>query len=87
MELNYRKNNNKVLFESINKNEFLDIESVQNYIPLYNNFFNLNNSNYNAINLNNKYKIENILEKVNYNKFVGEISDMCNNKFNKSVFV
>ena len=63
MELNYRKNNNKVLFESINKNEFLDIESVQNYIPLYNNFFNLNNSNYNSINLNNKYKIENILLK------------------------
>ena len=87
MELNYRKNNNKVLFESINKNEFLDIESVQNYIPLYNNFFNLNNNNFNAINLNNKYKIENILEKVNYNKFLGEISDICNNKFNKSVFV
>ena len=42
MELNYKKNNNKQLFEIINKNEFLDIENIQNYIPLYNVFFDLN---------------------------------------------
>ena len=87
MELNYKKNNNKQLFETINKNEFLDIENIQNYIPLYNNYFQLNNTNYNAINLNNSYRIENILEKINYNKFLGEICDACNNKCNKNVFV
>ena len=87
MELNYKKNNNKQLFETINKNEFLDIENIQNYIPLYNNYFQLNNSNYNTINLNNKFRLENILKKENYNKFLGEISDPCNNKCNKNVFV
>ena len=87
MELNYRKNNNKQLFENFNNSEFLDIENSQNYFPLYNTFFSLNSSNYNAINLNNKYKLELILEKINYNKFLATIKDICNNKFNKEVFV
>ena len=87
MELNYRKNNNKQLFENFNNSEFLDIENSQNYFPLYNTFFSLNSSNYNAINLNNKYKLELILEKINYNKFLATITDICNNKFNKEVFV
>ena len=87
MEINYRKNNNKQLFENFNNSELLDIENSQNYFPLYNNFFNLNSSNYNAINLNNKYKLEQILEKINYNKFLATITDVCNNKFNKEVFI
>ena len=87
MEINYKKNNNKQLFENFNNNELLDIESSQNYFPLYNNFFNLNNTNYNAINLNNKYSLELILEKINYNKFLATITDICNNKSKKEVFI
>jgi hypothetical protein len=87
MEINYKKNNNKQLFENFNNSDFLHIENSQNYFPLYNNFFNLNSTNYNAINLNNKYKLELILEKINYNKFLATITDICNNKFNKEVFV
>ena len=87
MEINYRKNNNKQLFENFNNSDFLNIENSQNYFPLYNNFFNLNNSNYNAINLNNKYRVEAILEKINYNKFLGTITDICNNKSKKEVFI
>lgn len=87
MELNYRKNNNKQLFENFNNSDFLDIENSQNYFPLYNTFFNLNSSNYNAINLNNKYRLEVILEKINYNKFLATIIDICDNKFNKEVFI
>ena len=87
MEINYRKNNNKELFEIINKNDLLDIENPQNYYPLYNNFFNLNSNNYNAINLNNKYRLELITEKINYNRFLGTLTDICNNKFIKEVFI
>lgn len=87
MELNYRKNNNKQLFENFNNSELLDIENSQNYFPLYNTFFNLNSSNYNAINLNNKYKLEAILEKINYNKFLATVTDICDNKVNKEVFI
>jgi hypothetical protein len=87
MELNYRKNNNKQLFETISSNDFLDTTNVQNYFPLYNNYFDLNNTNYNAINLNNSHKLEKLSEKINYNKFVGEICDICNNKCNKNIFI
>jgi len=87
MELNYRKNNNKQLFETISNINSLDISNVQNYFPLYNNYFDLNSNNYNTINLNNSYKLGNIVEKINYNKFVAEICDMCNNKCSKDIFI
>jgi hypothetical protein len=87
MELNYRKNNNKQLFEIISNTNFLDISNVQNYFPLYNNYFELNSNNYNTINLNNSYKLENITEKINYNKFVAEICDICSNKCSKNIFI
>jgi hypothetical protein len=86
MELNYRKNNNKQLFETISNTEFLDITNIQNYFPLYNYYFDLNSNNYNTINLNNSYKLEAITNKINYNKFVGTICDLCNNKLCKNIF-
>jgi|UniRef100_A0A6C0CC54 hypothetical protein len=87
MELNYRKNNNKELFEAINKEEFLDLEKTQNYIPLYEHYFNLNSTNYNSINLNNKLQLDSILEKESYNKFVGTVLDNSNNKHTKKIYV
>ena len=51
-ELNYQKIKNQNLFSSFEKN--LGLENVQNYIPIYNRFFTLNETNYNVINLNNK---------------------------------
>jgi hypothetical protein len=87
MELNYRKNNNKQLFETISNTEFLDITNIQNYFPLYNYYFDLNSNNYNTINLNNSYKLEAITNKINYNKFVGTICDLCNNKLCKNIFI
>jgi len=87
MELNYRKNNNKQLFETISNTEFLDITNIQNYFPLYNYYFDLNSNNYNTINLNNNYKLEAITNKINYNKFVGTICDLCNNKLCKNIFI
>ena len=87
MELNYRKNNNKELFEAINKEEFFDLEKAQNYIPLYEQYFNLNSTNYNSINLNNKLQLDSILEKESYNKFVGTVLDNSNNKHTKKIYV
>ena len=87
MELNYRKNNNKELFEAINKEEFFDLEKAQNYIPLYEQYFNLNSTNYNSINLNNKLQLDSILEKESYNKFVGTVLDNSNNKHTKKMYV
>ena len=45
----YKKNNNKALFKEF-KN--VGIEKIQNYIPIYKHFFNLQENNYQNINLN-----------------------------------
>ena len=50
--LYYKKNNNKELFEYLEENGF---QNVQNYFPLFSNFFNLDENNYKKINLNQKY--------------------------------
>jgi len=87
MEINYRKNNNKELFETLKKEDYLDLENTQNYIPLYNNYFNLNSTNYNSINLNNSLNLESVLEKQTYNKFLGIVIDNSNNKHSKKFYV
>ena len=53
----YKKNNNKALFKEF-KN--IGIESIQNYIPIYKHFFNLQENNYQNINLNHFYTITNV---------------------------
>ena len=58
----YKKNNNNSLFKTLEKKEFTNITTIQNYIPLYNKFFSITSKNYNNINLNHKYKIRIILE-------------------------
>jgi len=47
--MNYRKNKNTSFCKQLE--EYLDVESIQNYIPLYTRFFQLNDSNWNSINL------------------------------------
>ena len=53
----YKKNNNKALFKEF-KN--IGIDNIQNYIPLYRHFFNLQENNYQNINLNHYYTISNV---------------------------
>ena len=52
--VNYRRNNNKILFSEFNKK---GIVNAQNYIPIYKKFFSINDKNYNSINLNQKFII------------------------------
>ena len=86
MEFNYKKNKNKDLFAQMNSDEFLNLDNIQNYIPIYNTFFNLNETNYNSINLNNTYKLNSVDEKIGYSKFSGTIVDNSNNKIEKKLF-
>ena len=51
---------NLELFKCLEKSETLFLSNAQNYIPIYNKFFTLNDSNYNSINLNNKWYISNV---------------------------
>ena len=74
-EINYKKNNNKKLFEYLEKNGF---SNIQNYIPLYSLYFSINENNYNNINLNNKSAINNILNRKDNNNFQIKFTDTSN---------
>ena len=67
IEIMYKKHSNKDLFKSL---ENFGILKAQNYIPIYENWFSLNLSNWNNINLNQRNRIIKINQKVNNNKFV-----------------
>ena len=60
INLNYQKRKNTELFKSLEIPESLFLSNTQNYIPIYKKFFSLNESNYNSINLNNKWYISSV---------------------------
>ena len=64
-DIHYQKRKNTELFNSLEKKESLFLSNTQNYIPIYNKFFALNENNYNNINLNHKWYIQNILNNSN----------------------
>jgi hypothetical protein len=63
-QLHYQKRKNKELFESLGNKENLNLSSIQNYIPIYTRFFELNETNYNSINLNHRWYLHSLDEKI-----------------------
>ena len=61
--VNYQKRKNINLFTKFQTNKRINLSSVQNYIPIYDRFFSLNNTNYNSINLNHLWSISDIKDK------------------------
>lgn len=60
--INYQKRKNKELFAALESHEQIQLSNTQNYIPLYNNFFALNETNYNSVNLNHKWSIHKLAQ-------------------------
>jgi len=75
-DLFYKKNDNVELFKHLEKSDF---SNIQNYNPLYSNFFSLDEHNYNNINLNNRYSIKNIKKKSSNNEYLIESFDSKTN--------
>ncbi len=86
MDFSYKKINNNSLFKDFENENLLNIEKSQNYIPLYDKFFKLNENNYNSINLNNQNSLSNIYEKISENKYKGKINSSENELIDKNVF-
>jgi len=63
LKIHYEKRKNGDLFKQMQKKDGLHLSSVQNYIPIYNKFFSLNETNYNSVNLNHDCYIQNIIKK------------------------
>ena len=55
IQLNYEKRKNTKLFEQFRNTTIHDFHEIQNYIPIYNKFFDLNENNYNSFNLNHSF--------------------------------
>ena len=58
--INYQKRKNQELLKSLEDPKSLFLSKPQNYIPIYQRFFSLNETNYNNINLNHKWYISSI---------------------------
>ena len=65
VNINYQKRKNSELFKTL---ECYDFADTQNYIPIYNKFFSLNETNYNSVNLNHDWYLTNIKENIMDNK-------------------
>jgi hypothetical protein len=63
LKIHYEKRKNGDLFKSMQKKDGLNLTDTQNYIPIYNKFFLLNETNYNTVNLNNTFYVHNLLHK------------------------
>ena len=76
IDIYYLKNNYKPFFKDL---EELGICHVQNYVPIYSLFFSLTEKNYNSINLNHKFTIHNIKEKLTDNIYKVNITQKQEN--------
>jgi len=82
INVHYQKRKNSELFKSLEDPEIFSLSNPQNYIPIYNKFFSLNESNYNGVNFNNKWYISDINKKVEdtINLYNCKIKNIINNK-------
>lgn len=80
--INYQKRKNSELFEGLEYPDSLFLSDAQNYIPIYTRFFNLNDTNYNSVNLNHKWYITSVNKQVeeSENLYRCRIRDIETNK-------
>ena len=85
IEVNYHKRKNQELFKSLEEKKSLYISKTQNFIPIYQRFFNLNETNYNNINLNHQFYITEVNERLeeNVNIFNCKVKNLDNPKKSK----
>lgn len=73
LNVSYEKRKNGELFKSFQDEDLTNISNIQNYVPIYNKFFALNETNYNSINLNHEWYISKVLKQVDYNLYKCEL--------------
>ena len=84
--ISYRKNKNAALLKSFEHIDVLNTSETQNYLSIYKRFFSLNESNWNSVNLNNKWELENVSRKPGDRVFSGTVVDSDAKKKKVQVF-
>ena len=86
--IHYEKRKNKEFFDKCKEPEIYNIETIQNFNPIYKNFFELNETNYNSINLNHSKYIHDVNFNMETNELEYIIKHNDNDKiFNEPVFI
>jgi len=70
LNVNYVKRKNSELFKQFQREDMQSFYNLQNYIPIYNRFLALNETNYNSVNLNNPWFLSSIKQPISDNKNV-----------------
>jgi hypothetical protein len=86
MELGYIKADNTELFASLSPPDALDLETVQNYVPLYERFFALTPLNSKNLNLKHPLRLVRLGERQSRLHFQGWVADARSKKRPASVF-
>ena len=76
-DLFYKKNKNEKLFAYLEDSGF---KCTQNYIPLFSKFFQVDDKNYNLINLNHSWYITSIVDRETNNKFTIKCKNINDSK-------
>ena len=82
--INYKKQNNCHLFDSLEK---MNVYNLQNYIPLYNFFFQMNEENNNLVNFEIDEPLISFEKSVSYNIIEGFIGNDELKKKKKQIFL
>ena len=90
MLVNYHKRKNAELFKSLELESSLFLSTAQNYIPVYQRFFSLNDTNFNNINLNHRWHVSSVnsADKDDHHIFKCKLKNATSGKTkDKDVFV
>lgn len=84
----YKKNKNDILFKSIETVSKNTITDLQNYIPIYDVFFNVKDKNWNNFNLNQDHQIVEFKKCIDKFKYLVSVKNVATNEItNQSVFI
>ena len=75
MEIGYSKHNHEDLFKDLENENNTHLCDIQNYIPIYKEFFDLNKKNFKHVNFESQYVLKKLTNKIDYNKYIVEVEN------------
>ena len=82
--VNYTKRRNIDLFNQLKEEEGMDMEYIQNYIPIYTRFFDMNSTNCEYVNMHNPLHVSRVIEKETPVTYRVELCSADGNKTQKT---